>query len=88
MLEKLEFLNFNCMRYIYLPLSFTGLQKTSACNIDYDFKYGEVRRQTPHEEVVAAVTTQASFKLLVYTVTRPASAEIVGVNSRQTMYPV
>jgi hypothetical protein len=47
-----------------------------------------VLRQTSHEEVVAAVTTQASFKVLVYIVTSPASAEIVGVKGRQTTHPV
>jgi hypothetical protein len=45
---------------------------------------GGVRRQTPHEEVVAVATAQASF-IQLYTAIRFVSAEFVGVNSRQTM---
>ena len=41
MLEKSEFINLNSWLYIYLPLSFTGLQKTRVYNIDYALKYRE-----------------------------------------------
>jgi hypothetical protein len=55
----------------------------------FDFvRVGLKSRQTSHEEVVAVVTTQASFKLLVYIATRPFSADIVRVKSRQATRPV
>jgi hypothetical protein len=49
---------------------------------------GRKSRPTSQEVVVAALTIQASFKLLVYIATRPVSAEIVRVRSRLTTYPV
>ena len=78
-----------------LPTSLHSCKCRSARTYDcapkrrFDFvRVGLKSRQTSHEEVVAAVTTQASFKLFVYIATRPIPAVIVRVKSRQATRPV
>jgi hypothetical protein len=77
-----------------LPASLHSCKNRSARTYDcapkrFDFvRVGLKSRQTSHEEVVAAATTQASSELLVYIATCPISADIVRVKSRQATRPV
>ena len=58
MLETVEFLNLNSRRYIYLPLSFTGLQKTRVYNTDY------------YLFIFCGATLNAGHGLLIFEVSR------------------